>query len=119
MGRVVGGAGRDGEVAVVGADDAEAAAADGVQVGAAGDEGNLVAGAGEEGAEVAADAAGAHNCDVHIRTFKPSIRACGQIPMVGNATTAWWRFDADWGVNSEAGTDESGGESARFRLAPE
>ena len=72
--------GGDGEVAVVGADDAKAVAADGVQVGAAGDEGDLVAGAGEEGAEVAADAAGAHNCDVHIRTFKPSIKSSGGKP---------------------------------------
>ena len=39
--------------------------ADGVEVGAAGDEGDVLAGFDEAGADEAADAAGAHDQDVH------------------------------------------------------
>ena len=47
------------------AEHAEAVVADGLEVGAAGDEGNVVAGLDEAGADESADAAGAHDQDVH------------------------------------------------------
>ena len=48
------------------ADHAEAVVADGLEVGAAGDEGDVVAGLEEAGADEAADAAGAHDQDIHL-----------------------------------------------------
>ena len=63
IGLVGGGAG-DGELAGLGLHD-EAVAEDSVQMIAAGDERYVVSGAGEHTAEVAADAAGAHDCHFH------------------------------------------------------